>query len=337
MLSLPEILHPEGVAERTKFCTRNWSNIMVEGSREGSKALLALSNDFADLVERSAPVIVAVNGKRRSAASGVHWRSGILVTADHAIQREEEITVTLPDDRTANATLVGRDGGTDLAVLRLEGIDLPTAEIADPASLKVGHWVMAIARSEDSGVNASLGVLSAVGGAWRTWHGGQIDQFIRPDLKLYSGFSGSALVDVQGRLIGINTAGYRQMALTIPACTVDRLVNQILNRGRVTRGYLGVGMQPVQLSDRLKTALNLPGGGVMIVSLEAGSPAEQAGILMGDILVALGDQPIGDLGDVQMMLDPDRVGHSLTAKLVRGGAFTEVTITIGERPSRGGC
>jgi S1-C subfamily serine protease len=311
--------------------------MVEELEAERSSALSVLSNDFADLVERSAPLVVAVNGRRRSAASGIHWQAGIIITADHAIKREEEITVILPDNRTVNATLVGRDSGTDLAVLRLDGVELPTPEIADPASLKVGHWVMAIARSQDSGVNASLGVLSAVGGVWRTWHGGQIDQFIRPDLKLYSGFSGSALVDVQGRLIGINITGHRQMVLTIPSSTVNRLVSQILNRGRVTRGYLGVGMQPVQLPENLKTALNLPGGGVMIVSLEAGSPAERAGILMGDILVKLGDQPVGDLRDVQMMLDPDRVGQPLTAQLVRGGALTEITITIGERPSRGGC
>ena len=306
---------------------------------DSSSALLALSNNFADIVERSGQYIVAVNGRRRSSASGVHWRSGLIVTADHAIKREEGIAVTLPDDRSVSATLVGRDGSTDLAVLKLNETDFPTVTPADSAGLKVGQWVMAIARSSESGVSASFGVLSALSGAWRTWHGGQIDRFIRPDLKLYPGFSGGALVDVQGQVIGINTAGYRHMALTIPATTIDRLVDQLVNQGRVSRGYLGVGMQPVQFPDSLKTALNLlHSGGVILVSVEPGSPADGAGLMIGDILVGLGDQPISDIRDVQTLLDPDRVGQNLTAKLVRGGAIAEVTITIGERPRReAGC
>lgn len=304
--------------------------------RSGASVLISLSNDFAALVERSAPHIVAINGRRRHSASGVHWRNGIIITADHAVKREEEINVTLPDDRTVSATLLGRDSSTDLAVLKLEDVELPAAKIADSASLKVGQWVMAIART-DSGVNASLGVISALSGAWRTWHGGQIDQFIRPDLKLYPGFSGGALVDVQGSIIGINTAGYRHIALTIPAQTIDRLVDQLVNQGRIARGYLGIGMQPIQFPDSLKASLNLSSGGVLLVSVEADSPADRAGMMIGDILVALGDQPTRDIREVQMMLDPDHVGQPLTAKLVRGGALTEVTLTIGERPRQEGC
>ena len=298
-------------------------------------SLLSLSNEFAIAVDKAGQFTVAVNGRRRFSSSGVHWRSGIIVAADHAVKREEEITVTLPDDRTVPATLVGRDGSTDLVVLRVEVDQLPIAEIVDAAALKVGQWVLAVARSADSGVGASMGVISALGGAWRTWHGGQIDQLIRPDLTLYPGFSGGALITPQGRVVGINTSGYRHMALTLPASTVDRVVDQLVNRGRIARGYLGVGMQPVQLPDRLKSELHLSeSGGVIIVSVQAGSPADRAGILIGDILIALEAQSTPDIAAVHRMLDPDRIGKSLSAKLIRGGTVTEVAIVVGERPSK---
>jgi S1-C subfamily serine protease len=305
-----------------------------ESSRSSGSSLLALSNEFAIAVETAGQFTVAVNGRRRFSSSGVQWRSGIIVATDHAIKREEEITVTLPDDRTVPATLAGRDSSTDLAVLRVEPETLAIPELADAAQLKVGQWVLAVARSADSGVGASMGVISALSGAWRTWHGGQIDRLIRPDLTLYPGFSGGALITPQGQVVGINTSGYRHMALTIPAATVDRVVDQLVNRGRIARGYLGVGMQPVQLPDRLKAELHLSeSGGVIIVSLQAGSPADRAGILMGDILIALEEQSTPDIAAVHRMLDADRIGKSLSAKLIRGGAIIEVAIGVGERPS----
>jgi S1-C subfamily serine protease len=210
---------------------------------------------------------------------------------------------------------------------------LPIAPLAEATALKVGQWVLAVARSADSGVGASMGVISALGGAWRTWHGGQIDQLIRPDLSLYPGFSGGALINPQGQVIGINTSGYRHMALTLPAATVNRVVDQLVNRGRITRGYLGVGMQPVQLPDSLQASLHLSRqSGVIIVSVQAGSPADRAGILIGDILMALEDQLTSDIAAVHRMLDPDRVGSALTATLIRGGALTTLSVTVGERP-----
>ncbi len=301
----------------------------------GGSSLLALSNEFASAVEKAGQFTVAVNGRRRFSSSGVHWRSGIIVATDHAVKREEEITVTLPDDRTVPATLIGRDGSTDLAVLRVEAADFSIAEVADASALKVGQWVLAVARSADSGVGCSMGVISALSGAWRTWHGGQIDKLIRPDLTLYPGFSGGALITPQGQVVGINTSGYRHMALTLPASTVDRVVDQLVNRGRIARGYLGVGMQPVQLPDRLKTELHLSeSSGVIIVSVQAGSPADRAGVLIGDILIALEGQSTPDISAVHRMLDSERIGRSLSSKLIRGGAMTEVAIVVGERPSQ---
>jgi len=302
---------------------------------EMTSALLALSNNLADVVEQAGRAVVAVNARHRMPSSGVHWRSGIVVTADHTIRREEEITVTLPDNRTVPATLAGRDSSTDLAVLKLQEVELPTAEIGDPQLLKVGHMVLAIGRSGESGPSASLGVVSAKGGAWRSWRGSQIDQFIRLDLTLYPGFSGGPLVETTGRVMGINTSGRHNMVLTIPATTINRVIDQLLEKGRVTRGYLGLGMQPVLMPDALKNKLNLPSnGGVIVINVEPDSPADRAGVLIGDVLLSLNGKPVSDTSDVQAMLGPESVGKTLSVKAMRGGALVELAIAVGERPWR---
>jgi S1-C subfamily serine protease len=311
---------------------------METSSSEVSSALLALSNDLAEAVACASQAVVAVQARPRMPSSGVHWRQGVIVTADHTVKRDEDISVGLPDGRTAPAVLAGRDPSTDLAVLKLQGLEFPTAEIGDAAGLRVGHVVLAVARPGERGrgLSASWGVISALGGPWRTWHGGQIDQFIRPDLTLYPGFSGGALVDTRGRIMGINTSGPRSMVLTIPPSTVNRVVSQLLERGRIARGYLGLGMQPVRLPESLKRTLNLTrAGGVIIVAVEPDSPAERAGLLIGDVLVALDGVPIGDTADVQALLGPERVGRAVVASIIRAGVLAERTIVVGERPQRG--
>jgi S1-C subfamily serine protease len=312
---------------------------MTTSSQVGSGVLLALSNNLADIVEQVKDSVVAVNARRRRSSSGVYWRQGIIVTADHTVNQDAEITVTLPDQRTVPATLIGRDAGTDLAVLRLDaGEDLTSLEVAaigDATALKVGQMVLAIARTNDSGISASLGVVSALSGSWRSWHGGRIDQFIRPSLAVYPGFSGSSLVDPSGQVVGINTAGPRQSALTIPASTVNRVVDQLVQGGRIARGYLGLGMQPVRLPETLQRSLNLSqSNGVIVVSVESDAPADKAGVLIGDILIALNATPVNDVSDVHARLDSDQVGKPLTAQIIRGGAIAEVTITVGERPTQ---
>lgn len=309
----------------------------MEASTSGlTGTLLGLSNDLAGAVERAGSAVVAVNGRHRVPSSGIHWRQGIVVTADHTVERDEEITVTLPDGRSVAATLAGRDPGTDLAVLKLSGVELPVAEIADDASLKVGHFVLALARPGEHGLSASAGVISVVGPAWRTHRGGQIDRLVRLDLTLYPGFSGGALVDAQGRVAGILSSGLaRSMGLAIPASTVNRAVDQLLTRGRIARGYLGIGFQPVVLPENLKSKLNLSSsGGLIVVTVQGGGPAEQAGVLIGDILVGLDGKPISDTDEVQAALDPERVGQPVSAQLIRGGESTTLTITVGERPHK---
>lgn len=310
---------------------------MEQVASEATSPLLALSNDLAGAVERAGRAVVAVNARPRMPSSGVHWRQGVIVTAEHTIKREEEITVALPDGRSVPATLAGRDASTDVAVLKLQGVDLPTADIGDSAALKVGYLVLAVARPDERGrgLSASLGMISAVGGAWRTWSGGQIDQFVRLDLTLYPGFSGGPLVDAQGRVVGINTSGPRSIVLAIPTSTVNRVVDQLLAKGRIARGYLGLGMQPIRLPETLKRSLNLAAhNGIIVVAVEPNSPAEKAGVLIGDVLLALDGRSVSDTADVLAMLGPERVGSELRASIIRGGVLSELMIAVGERPRR---
>jgi S1-C subfamily serine protease len=311
---------------------------MERSLSESASALLALSNDLAEAVARAGQTVVAVYGRPRMPSSGVHWRPGVVVTAEHTLKRDEDLSVGLPDGRTVPAVLAGRDPSTDLAVLKLQGEEFPTAEIGDAAALRVGHMVLAVARPGERGrgLSASWGVISALGGPWRTWYGGQVEQFIRLDLTLYPGFSGGPLVDAHGRVVGINTSGPRSMALTISRLTVDRVVDQLLEKGRIVRGYLGLGMQPVRLPESLKRSLNLPRtGGVIIVAVEPDSPAERAGLLIGDILIALEGVTVSDTADVQALLGPERVGTTVGASIIRAGQLLERAITVGERPRRG--
>ena len=302
-------------------------------SAEIPSTLLALSQNLADAVEKAGRAVVAVNARHRIASSGVHWRSGVIVTADHTVRRDEEITVTLPDNRKVAAKLVGRDSSTDLAVLKLEDVDIPTAEIGDTELLKVGHMVLAVARPGESGLSASWGVVSAKGGVGRNWCGGQIDSFLRLDLSLYPGFSGGALVDASGTVVGINTSGPRNMVLAIPVDVVNRVIETLLEKGRIARGYLGLGMQPVVFPDTLKSTLNLSSaGGVIVVNIEPNGPADRAGVLIGDVLLEFDNTPVSDTADVQAVLSPESVGKTFRVQMIRGGARVEVAIAVSERP-----
>ena len=295
--------------------------------------LAALSDDLAGAVERAARSTVAIHARRRIPSSGTAWRPGVIVAASHTIAREDEISLTLPDGRTAPATLAGRDETTDLAVLRTEAALTPV-ERADAGALRVGNLVLAVGRPGQS-VTASLGVLSAVGAEWRTWQGGRIDRFLRLDLSIYDGFSGGPLVEAGGRALGLNTSGLaRGMALTIPGSTVDHVADLILSGGRLTRGYLGLASQPVRLPEGLRQGLNLGSDfGLVIVNVEPDGPADRAGVLLGDILVALDGAPVSEPADVLAALGPDRVGRPIAARLLRAGQPTEVTITVGSRPA----
>ena len=285
--------------------------------------LAALSNDLAAAVERAGKSVVAVHARPRFSSAGVIWRPGVIVTAEHTIRREEEITVTLPDGTDHPATLAGADAGTDIAVLKLAEAAGEAATLSS-AELRPGYLALAIGRSENSGVNATLGIISAVSGSWRTWRGGRLDQYIRLDLNMYPSSSGAAVIDTSGAVIGIATSGLSRIAgLAIPASTINRVTDEIISRGRVARGYLGVGLQPVNVTDHQK--------GLIVLSIEHKGPADEAGLLVGDILLSLGGKTVTDTGDVQTALESVAVGQAIEAALLRGGAARQVTITVGER------
>lgn len=292
---------------------------------ESANSLVELSRELARAVESGERSVVAVHGRPHVPSSGVILRSGAVVTTDHTLKRDEDVTITLADGRNIPATLAGRDAGTDLAVLRIEEGAGEAAKPADTASLKAGNFVLALGRRGGNGVSASFGVVSAIGGAWRTWRGGQIDGFIRPDVNVYHGFSGGALVDTEGRFIGVNTTGLTRGApATIPVATVTRVADELLSRGHVRRGYLGVGLHPVRVPDGRE--------GLMVISLEPEGPAAKSGIFLGDVLLRLEGENVTDTDDVQAHLGGDRVGRAIDGEILRGGAIVTLKVTPGERP-----
>ena len=289
-----------------------------------STELAAFSSELAAIVEKAAPSVAAVHARPRFSSSGVFWRPGVIVTAEHTIRREEEINVTLPNGTNATATLAGSDPGTDLAVLKADYTAPSLKTAAEPVP---GQIALSIGRSQDSGVNATMGIVSAVSGDWRTWRGGRLDRYIRLDLTLYPGSSGGAVVNTAGEVVGIATSALSRIAgVAIPASTVDRVVDQILARGRVSRGYLGVGLQPVELPDHQKA--------LIVLSLAPEGPAASAGMLLGDILVTLGGAAVADTDDIQSALEARGVGQKVDVAILRGGEAKTVTITVGERPRR---
>jgi S1-C subfamily serine protease len=299
-------------------------------------AVTNLSNELAKLAQSASPSVVAVHARGRFPSSGVHWRSGVIVTAAHTVRREEEIEITLADRKTAPAQFAGRDPGSDLAALRVEAANLPVADIGGSDSLQVGHLAVVLGRSPNSGPNASLGIVSAVSGPWRTWRSGRLDQYIRLDAMMFPNSSGGAVVDGRGKVVGIATSALSRMAgLAIPTSTVNRIVDVLLQKGRIPRGFLGVGLQTIPLPEALRTKLALTSqSAVIILSVEPGGPAEKAGALVGDILVGLGGTVVEDVGDVYALLDPESVGKELPAKIIRGGVVRDLTLKVEERPQR---
>lgn len=294
-----------------------------------------LSDALAAAVERAGRAIVSISARRRSPASGIVWQSDIVVTADHVVERDEGITVTGADGVKREATLAGRDPTSDLAILTVKGLaQQPLAAATSQA--RVGQIVLAVARPGEAGLSASFGVLSAVGSEFRTHGGGKIDQFLRPDLTFYPGFSGGPLIDATGKFLGLNTSGLaRGLPLTIPASTVSRVVEQLLKSGHVKRGYLGVRMQSVEIPAAVAQKLDLKRSrGLLVVGVEADGPGEKAGVMVGDIVVSIAGKPFNESDSVQSLLEPETVGTTVTIGVVRGGEARDVQVVVGERPVR---
>ncbi len=302
-----------------------------------SAELIDLSNALAQATERAETSAVAVHTESRGSASGVIWRAGVVVTAEHALRRDEDIQLTLPDNRVVAAALVGRDPSTDLAVLKCLEASANASAQGEVAALKPGSLTLVVGRTRASGPVAALGVVSLVAPERRTWTGAALAPYIRLDVGLQPTAIGGAVVDAQGRIVGIATPRFARFgAIAIPAPAVDRVVDTLLKKGHIPQGYLGVGLQPVRLPDALRQSLQrTEKTAAIVLEVEPESPAHKAGIVIGDILITLAGRPVARLEDVHSQLHGEAIGKPFALKFVRGGVAQEVNIVVGER-QRGG-
>lgn len=301
-------------------------------TRDNENPLTMLSDAMANAVEVGSAVTVLVNARRRMPASGIVYQSGSILTADHVVERDEDIRITLPDGKTLSAEVAGRDPGSDLALLRLSGTALTAAQTA-PKPARIGQLALALGRPGLDGIQASLGVVSAVGGPVRTGRGGLLENYLRTDTIPYPGFSGGPLIDTEGRILGLNTSGLaRGISLTIPAAAAWQVAEILAKHGHVRRGFLGVRSQPVPIPPTQQQALGRDQeNGLLLVGIETGGPAEQAGLLVGDILVAIAGQPVSDADELLSRLVGSIVGQATPLQVLRGGQPLSITVTIDER------
>jgi S1-C subfamily serine protease len=293
--------------------------------------LAQVSDGLAAAVETVAASTVVVSARRRFPASGIAWSDSAVLTADHVVERDE-IEVVLPDGKKLSATVAGRDPGSDVAVLKVAEGSLTPALRAPAGSAKVGSLVLAVGRPNSEGPMASLGVVGAVGGPWRTFRGTEVEGYLRTDTTFYPGFSGGPLIDAQGRVVGMNSSRLgRGAGLTIPVAALERIVTDLLAGGKVRRAYLGISSQVAKLPSALSALVGGRETGLLIVSVEQDSPADSGGVLIGDILVELAGQPIADTDALQEQLGPSRIGQATPASVLRGGELKTLTLTVGER------
>jgi S1-C subfamily serine protease len=291
-----------------------------------------LSQSFAETVNAVHDSIVTVHGGGRSTTSGVVWRPGVVVTVRHGVRRTDSLQVALRGE-AIHATLAGTDAGTDLAVLRVDGSTGTAVDTATASPARVGELVLAVGRSALGDISASAGIIARLGSAWRSWRGGQMDSLIRPDLQLYVGQSGSALVNEAGRVLGINSSALaRNAVITIPAATIDRVVDAILERGHVPRPYLGAAMQAVPVPEAQRSQFgDGVGEALLVLHVEPKAPAALAGVLVGDLIFSIDGQSVHNVHGVQHHLSSLKVGDPVALSVIRGGVKVDLTVTLGDR------
>jgi serine protease Do len=305
-------------------------------SKSGNASTLAeISAQLAAAVETASNSIVAIHARRRIPSSGIVWRDGVIVSASHTVKRDDEVPITLPGGESTVATTIGRDSATDLIALRMDGAKSNVAARADADALKVGSLVLAVGRPGRD-VTASFGIISAIGKGWRTWQGARIDRVFRLDLAVYDGFSGGPLVDASGGVLGVNNSALaRGTPMTLPVVAVDRVVDELLERGHVRRPFVGVAAQPVALSTSLVKQHGLSDeGALLIVSVADGSPADAAGILVGDVLLEASGKSLSRPTDLLDALASVSSGEAFRLKVLRGGAIKSVSVTPADRGER---
>ncbi len=285
------------------------------------------SDSLAAAVEKAGQVTVTVDARGRFPATGIIWNAnGEILTADHVVQRDDNINVTLADGSTHTATVLGRDPASDLVLLKIEASGLAAPEFVE--NVKVGHLVFAVGRP--SGLQATLGSVVALGGPVRGRHR-RFEAYIQSDVTMYPGFSGGPLVDASGRVAGLNSSSLaRGASLAIPVSVLRTVVDALRRDGRVQRGFLGVSTQPVALAEDVAAKLGQQTG-LMVIGTEKGGPADQGGLLQGDVLVGVDGDTVSDIEDLQAALGPDIVGKATPVKIVRGGEVRTLTVTVGVR------
>jgi S1-C subfamily serine protease len=295
-----------------------------------ANVLTQLSDDLANAVETAGASVVRVEGRRRMAASGIVWSAdGTIITANHVVQSDDKINVGLADGQSASARLVGRDPSTDVALLKVDGAGLSPASRAG-SELKVGHLALALGRPGRT-VQATLGVISALGEGWRTQMGGQIDRYLQTDVVMYPGFSGGPLVNTAGEIIALNSSALaRGVSLSIPVATLERVAAGLQKHGKMRRGYLGVSTQPVRLPEAAQNETGQETG-LLITAVEPDSPADQGGLVLGDTIVSVDGVAVRGHDDLLAQLGGDRVGNKTPVTILRGGQLQSINLTIGER------
>ncbi len=295
--------------------------------------LETISNEFAAAAEKVGSSVVAVHARRWMPTSGIEWKKGVVVTVHHGVQRDEEIKVLLDGGRAVSAKLAGRDPSTDIAVLRIEEVSSAAPQLGDSTSLRLGHLVLALGRTRRGDLVASSGIIGGISGGWRNRHGGQLDQHIRLDLALYPGFSGGPLLNARGEVVGVNTRGLGHgRAVTLPVATVNRVVEELLEKGHIARPYLGVAMQPVEVPENMRSKLPAETRvGLLVMHVENGGPAEKVGVLLGDVLFEVGGKTVEHVDAIQDSLATAKIGDVLQIRLIRAGEVKAVSVALGER------
>jgi S1-C subfamily serine protease len=297
-----------------------------------SNPLSAFSEQLTQAVTRGAESTVLVNGRRRLPASGIVYAPDLILTADHVVERDEDLSIMLANGNVVSATLAGRDPGNDLALLRMEKTSTTPAE-KTMKEVRVGEMVLALGRPSKEGIEASLGIVCAVSGPVRTGRGGMLERYLRTDTIPFPGFSGGPLVDTEGRVVGLNTSGLAHgAAITIPAALAWSDAENLAKFGYVKRSYLGIRSQLVSLSPDLQKALGRKQEeGLLLVSVESGSPAEVGGLFVGDILVAIDGQSVSDHDELLVYLTGQLVGKATSIQILRGGQPLSISVIPGER------
>ncbi|HMQ33040.1 MAG TPA: trypsin-like peptidase domain-containing protein [Chloroflexaceae bacterium] len=296
---------------------------------DAAELLGAISNQMADAVARAGAALVQVRGRPRGPATGIIVAEDTVLTADHVLERDDDLSLRAPDGRELPAQLAGRDHASDLALLRAPGLAVAPAAFAE-APARVGQIVLAVGRPGATPM-ASFGIVSAVGGPLRGRRGAVLEQFVQTDAIPYPGFSGGALVDAGGAVVAVLTTGLGGgVALGVPAALARRIAETLGSAGFVRRGFLGISSQPVELPEGQRGGLSQERG-LLVVRVEPDSPAARGGLLIGDVLTAFDGQALTDTDELQALLAGERVGKAVPVQVLRGGALTTLTITVGQR------